>query len=243
MVESRAMLSPSVFSFPRFCLVRQPVSTSLKFPTDFLALFIYCRDVMTEPWSFAGELLRSVWFVMLLGAFPYVANAETTSQTGPQGSTLAQVQVAFTPGDDAAGLIISAIKQARRQVLIQAYSFTHDGIAQALIAVHRRGLDVRVIADRGQTENMERGQVPGLARAGVPVWLDGEHQSAHNKVMVIDAGQTSAVLITGSFNFTRAAQYKNAENVLFIRGNDVLMQGYARNWQQHLTHSSPLRLH
>ncbi len=164
-------------------------------------------------------------------------------QEAQSGSTSARVQVAFTPGDDAAALIISAIDRARRQVLVQAYSFTHDGIARALIAAHRRGLDVRVIADRDQTESMQRGQVPALARAGVPVWLDGGHQSAHNKVMVIDPGQPVAVLITGSYNFTRAAQYKNAENVLFIRGNDALMQAYAGNWQRHLAHSLPLVLH
>jgi phosphatidylserine/phosphatidylglycerophosphate/cardiolipin synthase-like enzyme len=90
---------------------------------------------------------------------------------------------------------------------------------------------------------MERGQVPGLARAGLPVWLDGEHQSAHNKVMVIDAGTPGALIITGSFNFTRAAQYKNAENAVFISGNESLVMEYARNWQHHLAHSQPLTVH
>jgi PLD-like domain len=36
---------------------------------------------------------------------------------------------------------------------------------------------------------------------------------AHNKVIVID-GET---VLTGSFNFTKAAQEKNAENLLIIR--------------------------
>lgn len=173
------------------------------------------------------------WALCLVFAQP--ATAEL------QPDTMARVQAAFTPGDDAAGLIVAAIGQARRQVLVQAFSFTHDGIARALIAARGRGLDVRVIADRDQTEKMQHGQVPGLARAGVPVWLDAAHQSAHNKVMVIDAGQPYAVLITGSFNFTRAAQYKNAENVLLIRDNDALIEAYVRNWQRHLEHASPLK--
>jgi phosphatidylserine/phosphatidylglycerophosphate/cardiolipin synthase-like enzyme len=155
----------------------------------------------------------------------------------------ASVEVAFTPGDDAAGKIVSAISHARRQVLVQAYSFTHDGIAGALLEAHRRGVDVRLIADREQTEQTERGQVPGLARAGVPVWLDGEHQSAHNKIMVIDPGLPSALVITGSYNFTRAAQYKNAENVIFVGNSDSLVQAYVRNWQRHLRHSQPLTIH
>lgn len=155
----------------------------------------------------------------------------------------ASVEVMFTPEDDAAGKIAGAIAHARRQVLVQAYSFTHDGIARALRDAHGRGVDVRLIADREQTEEMARGQVPGLARAGVPVWLDGEHQSAHNKVMVIDAGLASALVITGSFNFTRAGQYKNAENVVFISGNDRLADAYLQNWKRHLSHSKPLVIH
>jgi len=155
----------------------------------------------------------------------------------------AKVRVAFTPGDDAAGQIIDAIRQSRKQVLVQAFSFTHDGIARALVEAHKRGIEVKLIADRDQTEKMKRGQVAGIARGGVPVWLDSEHQGAHNKVMVIDAGQPYAQVITGSFNFTRAAQHKNAENVVFISGNDALIRAYAANWQRHLAHARPLVIH
>jgi len=151
------------------------------------------------------------------------------------------MEVAFTPGDDAAGLIIGVIGQAQREVLVQAFSFTHEGIARALIAARKRGVEVRVIADREQTERMERSKVAMMAGAGVPVWLDGEHQSAHNKVMVIDAGTSSAVLVTGSYNFTNAAQYKNAENLLLLRGNDKLMKLYRDNWNVHQAHARPYR--
>jgi len=43
--------------------------------------------------------------------------------------------------------------------------------------------------------------------------IDANHAIAHNKVMIID-GET---VLTGSFNFTKAAQEKNAENLLIIR--------------------------
>ena len=155
----------------------------------------------------------------------------------------ASVRVVFTPGDDIAGEIVQAIRHARKQVLVQAFSFTHSDIARALIEAHKRGVEVKLIADREQTEKMRRGQVTGIARAGVPVWLDGEHQGAHNKVMVIDAGRPNAQIITGSYNFTRAAQHKNAENVVLIGGNDALVRQYAANWQRHQAHAQPLVLH
>ena len=77
--------------------------------------------------------------------------------------------------------------------------------------------------------------------AKVPVFTDSEHTSAHNKVMIIDAGGPNAVLVTGSFNFTHAAQYKNAENVLIFRGNQPLAETYLKNWHRHYKHSRPYR--
>jgi phosphatidylserine/phosphatidylglycerophosphate/cardiolipin synthase-like enzyme len=57
---------------------------------------------------------------------------------------------------------------------------------------------------------------------------------AHNKVMVID-GET---VITGSFNFTKAAEEKNAENLLIIRDRR-LDELYAKNWLEHAQNSVP----
>jgi len=51
--------------------------------------------------------------------------------------------------------------------------------------------------------------------------------------MVID-GET---VITGSFNFTTAAERQNAENLLVIR-DKALAARYAENWQAHAAHSA-----
>lgn len=151
------------------------------------------------------------------------------------------VQVAFTPGDDAAGLVIAAVRKARRQVLVQTYSFTHPDIAQALVDAKRRGVDVQVIADPRQMETIATSRVEWLAEQGVALWIDGEHAAAHNKVMIIDNGFADAVLLTGSFNFTQAAQYRNAENLLLLRGNPNLVEAYAANWRRHKIHALPFR--
>ena len=165
-----------------------------------------------------------------------LANAASAGEPisfAAQGS----VQLAFTPGDDAAGLVVDAIHGAKKQVLVQAYSFTHRDIAEALVDAKRRGLDVRVVADREQTGKMENGRIAWIAGHGVPVWLDADHSAAHDKVMVIDAGTHDATVITGSFNFTHAAQSRNAENLLVLRGNLNLVEAYAANWRRHRAHS------
>ena len=101
----------------------------------------------------------------------------------------------------------------RRQgtILVQAYSLTSAPIAKALLDAHKRGVQVQVILDKSQrTEKYSSADF--LANQGVPTMIDASHAIAHNKVMIID----SETVITGSFNFTKAAQEKNAENVLII---------------------------
>lgn len=150
---------------------------------------------------------------------------------------IGSIEYAFTPGDDAAGLIIRTIDAARSQVLVQAFSFTHRDIADALIRAHRRGLNVEVIADRDQTDSIDSAAMQSLAAAGMAVFADADHSAAHNKVIVIDYGTGQPALVTGSFNFTFAAQNRNAENVLVLHGNPELTRAFFANWQQHREHA------
>lgn len=147
------------------------------------------------------------------------------------------IEFAFTPGDDAAGLIVRTVDAARAQILVQAFSFTHREIADALIRAHRRGLDVQVIADRDQTDLIESSAMRHLIEAGLPVFTDADHSAAHNKVIIIDHHAKQPTLITGSFNFTFAAQNRNAENLLVLHGNPDLTRAFFDNWQQHREHA------
>lgn len=149
------------------------------------------------------------------------------------------VQIAFTPRDNAEGMIIAAINAATRQILVQAFSFTSRNLAHALIAAKRRGVDVRLTADREQTFSSEASRVPELAAAGIPVALEVRYQNAHNKVMVIDADLPDSAVITGSYNWTYAAQKHNAENVLILRRNPEVARAYAANWHRHAAEALP----
>jgi len=71
-----------------------------------------------------------------------------------------------------------------------------------------------------------------LANLGIPVKIDAVHAIAHNKIVIID-GET---VITGSFNFTEAAEENNAEN-LFAIHDWKLAERYTRNWEEHAQHS------
>jgi phosphatidylserine/phosphatidylglycerophosphate/cardiolipin synthase-like enzyme len=70
---------------------------------------------------------------------------------------------------------------------------------------------------------------------GIPTLIDAEHAIAHSKVMVLD----STTLITGSFNFSKAAEEKNVENLLVITEAPALVTQYEANIQAHAKHSQP----
>jgi phosphatidylserine/phosphatidylglycerophosphate/cardiolipin synthase-like enzyme len=149
------------------------------------------------------------------------------------------VQYAFTPDGRADDMIVEAIAGARKQVLVQAFSFTHRRIAEALIKAHRRAVEVVVIADYEQTYQIETSVIGDIADGGVSVLLDAQHASAHNKIMVIDGDGPGCAVITGSYNYTHAAQFRNAENAVILKGNPALCEAFRRNWSLHKTHSLP----
>lgn len=128
------------------------------------------------------------------------------------------------------------LQGARRRVLVQAYSFTSEPIAQALAQAAGRGVEVDILVDTSQ-QTAQHTAADELVAAGVPVRLDAAHAIAHNKIMIVD-GET---VITGSFNFTDAAEKRNAENLLIIR-DAGLAAAYEENWRAHRSHSRPFRV-
>lgn len=158
--------------------------------------------------------------VIALVCFPSVAAERTASW-----------EVCFTPGGNCTDVIVKEIGSARKSILVQAYSFTSPPIAEALVKAKARGVDVRVILDKSQRTEKYSGAT-FLTNGGVPILIDNNHAIAHNKVMVLD----DEVAITGSFNFTRAAQERNAENVLVLRDKALSAQ-YTENWHKHAAHS------
>ena len=165
--------------------------------------------------------LPAIWLLAAL-VLPGLAGAPARA---------AEPLVCFTPGQDCTGLIVQQIQAARHSILVQAYSFTSVSILSALKAAHARGIDVEVIVDKSSARISKSGSrysaATYLSNAGIPVWVDTKVAIAHNKVMVIDGAR----VITGSFNFTAAAQKSNAENLLVI-DDGALAAEYKANWER-----------
>jgi phosphatidylserine/phosphatidylglycerophosphate/cardiolipin synthase-like enzyme len=146
----------------------------------------------------------------------------------------ADIACYFSPSGGCTDAVVNAIRQARQQILVQAYSFTSAPIASALVEAHARGVAVFIVLDKSQRTEQYSG-ADYVAHSGIPTYIDAAHAIAHNKIMLID-GQT---IITGSFNFTKNAEESNAENLLVIRNRPDLYQAYENNFRHHYEHSQP----
>ena len=140
--------------------------------------------------------------------------------------------VFFTPPSGAGKALVRWIDEARQEVIVQAYGFTHNAIAQALLRAQQRGVRVAVLLDQ-KSSSTNRYVIDLLQSSQVELRFDGEHAIAHNKVMVID----QRIVVTGSFNFTNSADTRNAENLLVLE-SPVLAARYHANWQSHWAHGS-----
>ena len=146
------------------------------------------------------------------------------------------IGVYFSPDGGATEAIVTLVNASRRSLDVQAYMLSTKEIAGPVANAHERGVRVRVLMDKNNAGD-QYSSATYFANAGVPVFLDGEHKEAHNKVMLIDG----RVIVTGSFNFTRAAEEANAENLLVIDNKPKLYAAYLKNFEAHLAHAKPYR--
>lgn len=171
----------------------------------------------------AGDIVKLVDYL----------TAPTTQTTAFR--TGATHTLCFVPdGASCEKLIINQIHQTKQLLLIQAYSFTNPKIAEAVKQAKLRGVDVRVIVDKSQVSEKYTAAT-FLKNAGIPVWVDSQVAISHNKVMIFD--QTA--VFTGSFNFSKSAEERNAENGIVIAGDGTVVSAYTGNWQKRLQVSVP----
>lgn len=121
----------------------------------------------------------------------------------------------FCPEDGCANRLLETIKGAKKSVLFMTFTFTHDGVGDALVEKHDAGVDVRGVFEKFQ--NGEWSEYERLKEKGVEVRWDTNPKLMHNKVFIID----NETVVTGSFNPTKAADTKNDENLLIIHDRVV----------------------
>jgi len=111
--------------------------------------------------------------------------------------------------------LIDHINAAQSSIHIASFEFDLTPVAEALIAAHNRGVDVRWVTDDeyGLEADLEpgHGQFKMLQDAGIEVRSDSRTALMHNKFWIFDG----AILWTGSTNITK--------NGIFVQNNNTIV--------------------
>ena len=113
--------------------------------------------------------------------------------------------------------LLALISRARFTIDVAIYSFTDDKLATALIDAHNRGVRARAMMEAGNVNNVGS-EALRLAQAGIPVKTDSSSGLFHHKFIVIDG----AWVVTGSYNWSAAANDKNYENVVILQCSEIV---------------------
>ncbi len=136
----------------------------------------------------------------------------------------------FSPGDECWRRIVQLLQDARHSVDICVFTVTDDRISNAILDAHRRGVAVRVLSDDDKSAD-EGSDVMRFERAGIPVRVDRTEHHMHHKFALFDRTQ----LLTGSYNWTRAAALYNDENLIVTsdpRLVSLFGQTFERLWER-----------
>ncbi len=138
-----------------------------------------------------------------------------------------------------AAAIVGLFQAAKKTVHVAIYSLTEPSIVGAMIAAHKSGVQVAVIADQTESKNATMGaMLKKLTGAGLDVRV-AVRQTAlmHNKVGIFD-GKTVCV---GSFNWTTSAEKYNDENLMVVDGPQVAAAYEKYVYQRILTNETLVR--
>ncbi|MCS7014717.1 MAG: phospholipase D-like domain-containing protein [Gemmatales bacterium] len=127
----------------------------------------------------------------------------------------------FAPHDRVADKILLRVRQATRSIRFLAFSFTHRGIADAMLERARQGVEVSGVFERRQA-HAAHSMYQLFASFGPPVqvYLDGNKYNMHHKLMILDG----RVTIGGSFNWSMSADKDNDENVIILHSEALAKQ-------------------
>ena len=168
------------------------------------------------------------------GWLPPARNFERTVLPVTTPGTAAVEGPFFSDGGRVAERIIAAVNHTQKSLHVAIYDLTHPEISAALASAHRRGVEVRVVADERQSIE-PHSEIPYLRSQGIPVRLSrgykGNRSIMHNKFAVFDG----KLVETGSFNWTTSADGYNYENALFVADPAVAArydQEFRHIWEQ-----------
>lgn len=187
-----------------FTLVSSTTSSSSRIFTIVAVLLIGLAVGFTIGGSYSGSNPRPTALVA-------TTITQTAAMSGQSPTRPDLLEYCFSPAGSCSGVIIRWITRANSSIHILIYSFTLDPVRDALIQAKNRGVEVKIVMERSNA-NSSGAEYQNLKNAGIDVRLDTNSGDMHDKIAIID----SHILITGSYNYSQAANTRNNENLVVI---------------------------
>ena len=154
-----------------------------------------------------------------------IADLESLNADLVKKSNLTVLGVYFSPQGGCEGQVVNWIDRANKTIHVVIYSFTNDAIGDAVVRAHQRGVEIKVVFEKSQVSMYS--EYWKLQNIGVLVRNDTNSGLMHHKTAVIDG----YVLLTGSFNWSQAAEERNNENLMILE-SDYLTLAFIEEFQQ-----------
>ena len=170
--------------------------------------------IRIESEALAAQYTAEFEEMFIAGDFGIDSPTSSGFLTSIQGHS---VEVYFSPDDSTLERLLELVNGAADTIDFLAFSFTADELAEALLAAEKRGVRVRGVFEGSQAISNTGGEWAYLESAGLNIRQDGQPGQMHHKVLVIDG----AIVVLGSYNFSRSAEERNDENTLVIASQEL----------------------
>ncbi len=188
-------------------------TTATNTVTDTKTVTNLSTSVSTTTLGGGASTIVSTTTATVGGGVSTTTVSATTTITAQGGPIL---DVCFAKVAQCDTVVIRWINAANRSIYVEMYSFTSDGIRDALIAAHNRGIDLKIVVDSSEAGG-QGAEYATLKAAGINILLDGNSGLLHDKVAIID----NATVLTGSYNWSAAAENSNDENLVVLQSQPV----------------------
>jgi phosphatidylserine/phosphatidylglycerophosphate/cardiolipin synthase-like enzyme len=133
-----------------------------------------------------------------------------------------EVQLYFSPSDGTTSKIINTVNTANQSIYMALYIFTRNDIETSIHSRYILGAtDIKGVIDQVNATGSEFQDLSVYA----DMWANPS-PTLHHKYSIIDASspESSPYVITGSHNWSSAAEYDNDENTLIIQDLKIANQ-------------------